>query len=174
VLRRLGVQLLGARGRPEEGSPDLQGGGGCFSAKTCAGGKDFYEPRVDAGPAWEGGIFDLKDERNPVAGHSFVYVPYCTGDVHIGNTTRKYAHGLTIHHKGYVNGTAALDHLVAAFPGATEVVVIGESAGSIAAPLYAGLVSDRLPDARITALAEGDSDFDPIRGEAGFQALVAD
>jgi Pectinacetylesterase len=140
----------------------LQGGGACFSAKTCAGGKEFYEPRVDAGPAWEGGIFDLKDERNPFAGYSFVYVPYCTGDVHIGNTTRKYADGLTIHHKGYVNGTAALDHLVAAFPGATDVVVIGESAGSIAAPLYAGLASDRLPDARITALAEGSGSYPDV------------
>jgi hypothetical protein len=34
-------------------------------------------------------------------------------------------------------------------------VVMGESAGAVAAPLYAGLVADRLPDARITALANG-------------------
>jgi hypothetical protein len=62
---------------------------------------------------------------------------------------------LSIQHKGYVNGTAALDHLAATFPRATEVVVMGESAGSVATPLYAGLVSDRLPDARITVLANG-------------------
>jgi hypothetical protein len=64
-----------------------------------------------------------------------------------------------VHHKGYVNGTAALDHLAATFPDATNVVVIGESAGSIAAPLYAGLVSDRLPDARITVLADGSGAY---------------
>jgi hypothetical protein len=66
-----------------------------------------------------------------------------------------YEPGLTIQHKGYVNGTAALDHLAATFPSATEVVVMGESAGSVAAPRYAGLVSDRLPDARITVVANG-------------------
>jgi hypothetical protein len=75
--------------------------------------------------------------------------------VHIGTRTRKYAPGVTVHHNGYVNGTTALDHLAVAFPGATDVVVIGESAGSVAAPLYAGLAADRLPKARITVLADG-------------------
>jgi Pectinacetylesterase len=133
----------------------LQGGGACFSAKTCAPDSDLYRTRVGEGPAGEGGMFDFADERNPFADHSVVYVPYCSADVHIGDTTTKYAPGLTVHHKGYVNGTAALDHLAATFPRATDVVVIGESAGSVAAPLYAGLVSDRLSGARITALADG-------------------
>jgi Pectinacetylesterase len=90
-------------------------------------------------------MFDLADKRNPFADYSIVYVPYCTVDVHIGNTTTKYALGLTVRHKGYVNGSAALDRLAAEFPDATNVAVTGESAGSVAAPLYAGLVSDRLP-----------------------------
>jgi hypothetical protein len=83
--------------------------------------------------------------------------------VHLGNATRKYAPGLTVRHKGYANGSAALDHLVATFPAATEVVVMGESAGSVAAPLYAGLVSDRLPDARITVLADGSGSYPDVR-----------
>jgi hypothetical protein len=37
--------------------------------------------------------------------------------------------------------------------------VIGESAGSIAAPLYAGLMSDRLPDAGITVLADASGSY---------------
>jgi Pectinacetylesterase len=137
----------------------LQDGGACFSAKTCARDSDLYQTRVNEGPTGEGGIFDFADERNPFADYSVVYVPYCTGDVHIGNTTTKYAPGLTVHHKGYVNGTAALDHLAATFPNATDVVVVGESAGSVATPLYAGLVSDRLPKARITALADGSGSY---------------
>jgi hypothetical protein len=84
-----------------------------------------------------------------------VYVPYCTGDAQLGNATTEYAPGLTIQHKGYVNGTAALDYLVATFPDATNIGVAGLSAGAAATPLYAGLVSDRLPDARITVLADG-------------------
>ena len=137
----------------------LQDGGACFSAETCAPDRDLYNAKVSEGPAGQGGIFDLADERNPFADHSFVYVPYCTGDVHIGNTTKEYAPGLTVEHKGYVNGTAALDHLAATFPGATDVVVIGESAGSVASPLYAGLVSDRLADARITVVAHGAGSY---------------
>ena len=44
------------------------------------------------------------DPRNPFADYSAVYVPYCTGDVHIGSVTTEYADGLTIQHKGYANG----------------------------------------------------------------------
>jgi Pectinacetylesterase len=136
----------------------LEAGGGCFSAKTCAPDRELYTTTITEGPNQEG-VFDFADRRNPFADYSIVYVPYCTGDVHIGNAVTEYASDLTIRHKGYVNGTAALDHLAATFPGATDVVVMGESAGSIAAPLYAGLVSDRLPDAKVTVLANGSGSY---------------
>jgi Pectinacetylesterase len=143
----------------------LQGGGACFSAKTCGPGSDLYKTNIrpDDGPTGQAGMFDLADKRNPFADYSIVYVPYCTGDVHIGNTTTKYRPGLTVRHKGYVNGTAALESLAAAFPDATDVAVMGESAGSIAAPLYAGLASDRLPKARITVLADGSGSYPDVR-----------
>ena len=139
----------------------LQGGGGCFSAETCAPERGLYRRTVEA--HLTGGIFDFADERNPFADYSVVYVPYCTGDVHLGNATRRYAPGLTVQHKGSVNGSAALDYLAESFPGATRVVVTGESAGSIAAPLYGGLVSDRLPDTRITVLADGSGSYPDVR-----------
>jgi Pectinacetylesterase len=137
----------------------LQDGGACFSAKTCAPERGLYNVTVDDGPVGEGGIFDFANERNPFADHSFVYVPYCTADVHLGNATTEYGRGLTVEHKGYVNAGAALRRLAASFPGATDVVVVGESAGSVAAPFYAGLASDLLPDARITALAHGSGSY---------------
>ena len=148
----------------------FQDGGACFSAKTCAPEAASTRPRPPKARTGEGGVFDFADERNPFADHSFVFVPYCTGDVHIGDTTTEYAPGLTVQHKGYVNGTAALDHLAATFPGATDVVVIGESAGSVAAPLYAGLVSDRLPEARITVLADGSGAYPDLPGLNGRSA----
>jgi hypothetical protein len=146
-----------------EASPEkvvlfFQGGGACFSAETCDPANELYRTTAD-GPPGQEGVFDFADDRNPFADHSVVFVPYCTGDVHIGNGTTEYAADLTVRHKGYVNGTAALDHLAATFPDAADVVVVGESAGSVATPLYAGLVSDRLPDARITALADGSGSF---------------
>jgi Pectinacetylesterase len=142
----------------------LQGGGACFSAKTCAPGSDLYKTDISSGdgPTAQGGMFDLADTRNPFADYSIVYVPYCTGDVHIGNAATKYAPGLTVRHKGYVNGTAALDRLAASFPDATDVAVMGESAGSVAAPLYAGLVSDRLDRARITVLSDGSGSYPDV------------
>jgi hypothetical protein len=143
---------------PEKVVLFFDGGGACLSTETCAPDSGVYNTTITEGPPGEG-IFDFADERNPFADYSVVVVPYCTGDVHIGNATTEYTADLTIQHKGYVNGTAALDHLAATFPGATDVVVMGESAGSIASPLYAGLVSDRLPDAEITVLADGSGSY---------------
>jgi hypothetical protein len=150
-----------------EASPEkvvlyLQDGGACFSAETCAPDRDLYTVSAE-GPAGQGGIFDFADERNPFADHSVVYVPYCTGDVHLGNTSTEYAPGLTVRHKGYLNGTAALEHLAGAFPSATEVVVVGESAGSVAAPLYGGLAADALPGAKVTVLAHGSGSYSEAR-----------
>jgi len=139
----------------------LDGGGACWSAKTCAPDSgNRYQTKVEA-PSAEG-LFDLADQRNPFAGYSFVYVPYCTADLHIGDAVTTYAAGLTVRHKGYANGTAALDYLAATFPGATDVVVVGASAGSVTAPLYAGLVADRLPDAHITAVADSSGSYPDV------------
>jgi Pectinacetylesterase len=161
---------------PEKVLVYLRGGGACWSAETCAqdgsdGSDALYETTIGEHPSRLDGIFDLTNESNPFADYSIVYVPYCTGDVFIGNATTTYADGLTVQHKGYVNGTAALDHLAATFPDATDVVVAGLSAGSVAAPLYGGLVSDRLPDAEITVLADGSGAYpDDVPGGAEIAA----
>jgi hypothetical protein len=136
----------------------LDGGGACWDATTCAfTGGDTYSWNVspEDAPTFENGIFDLADAANPLADYTFVYVPYCTGDVHLGDQRREYSPELTVEHRGFVNGTTAMAFLTEHYPNANQIVVIGESAGSLAAPVYAGLVSDALPDARITAF--GDS-----------------
>jgi hypothetical protein len=152
------------KANPEKVVLFFQGGGACFSADTCAPGSDAYKATTGPGDdptSWDG-VFDFSDERNPFGDYSVVFVPYCTADVHIGNATTEYAPGVVVQHKGYVNGTAALDHLAATFPGATEVVVTGESAGSVPSPLYAGLVADRLPDARVTVVADGSGAYPDV------------
>jgi len=148
----------------------LRAGGACWSAATCAqdgrnGTDEIYTPAIggDDPTEWDG-ILDLADERNPFADHSIVFVPYCTGDVFLGDTATTYAPGLTVEHRGAANATAALDHLAATFPDATDVVVAGVSAGSVAAPLYGGLVADRLPEARVTVLADGSGGYPPEAG----------
>ena len=69
----------------------LEGGGACFDATTCAFTAEettTYDWNIspDDEPALMGGIFNLDREENPFADYSFVYVPYCTGDVHLGNS----------------------------------------------------------------------------------------
>jgi hypothetical protein len=140
----------------------LDGGGACVDATTCAlaglnGESDFYNwSLVSEDPAFPGGgIFDFAHADNPFADHSFIYVASCTGDVDLGDVTRDYSPDLTVEHNGFVNGTAALAHVAEHYPDATEVVVVGNTGGSVAAPIYAGLAADLLPDAEVTVLGAG-------------------
>src|SRR3990170_6725732 len=105
----------------------LDGGGACWDATTCAftgdGDSGMYEWNIsDDDPAREGGIFNLSNPDNPLADYSFVYVPLCTGDVHLGDATREYSPELTVEHNGFVNGTTALTYLAEHHPEADEVV----------------------------------------------------
>ncbi len=142
----------------------LEGGGACFDPTSCAFTEEestTYDWNIspDDEPSSKGGIVAFDNPDNPFADYSFVYVPYCTGDVHLGDVTREYSPELTVEHVGMVNGTAALSYLAENFADAEQVVVVGESAGSIASPVYAGLVSDLLPDAQVTVYADGSGAY---------------
>ncbi len=144
----------------------FRGGGACFSLETCDPAARSYttEDSPPVALADGEGIFDFDNADNPFADYSVVLVPYCTGDVHLGTAVHDYGpnasgENIVVHHNGFVNGSAALDTLVELFPDASEVVVAGESGGSAPAPLYAGLVHDQLPDARITVIADGSGAY---------------
>lgn len=140
----------------------LEGGGACIDAITCAFDSRTYRSKIDAEDDPNGmssGIFDFSNARNPLADYSFVFAPYCTGDVHLGNATHVYGPQLTVQHKGSVNAAAALTALTQQFPNATQLVVAGESAGSVPTPMYAGLAHDLLPNAAITVLADGSGAY---------------
>ncbi|MBK9053496.1 MAG: hypothetical protein IPL78_22140 [Chloroflexi bacterium] len=96
-----------------------------------------------------GRYLGLRPADNPFADYSFIYVALCTGDSYLGNTTHEYSPELTVQHKGFVNGTAALNYLAEHYPDAAQVVVVGKTAGSVAAPLYGGLAADLLSDAQV-------------------------
>ena len=133
----------------------LEGGGACFAGPMCAPGSDSYKQDVGSAPG-EGatGIFDFDNPDNPFADYSFVYVPYCTGDVHSGNTTKDYGDGVVIQHKGFVNASTALNTMLERFPNVGDLVVAGSSAGAFTTPLFAGLAADELPDARVAVIAD--------------------
>ena len=141
----------------------LEGGGACFSAATCAPGEGAtFTPNLqeyDGEPRGDAGILDLSNPENPLAGASIVYVPYCTGDLHLGTATHDYGDGVVVQHKGRTNATTALETLAQEFPDAEQVIVLGQSAGSAGAPLYGGLVHDVLPDAEITVIADASGAY---------------
>jgi len=115
----------------------FQGGGACWSALTCAAQQQALAPweadpfatwAADGGPV-NGGIFDRTDPVNPLRAHNFVYIPYCTGDGHIGDKIADYG----VQHVGYLNAAAAIERIVPTFLDAPQVVVAGFSAGGIGA-----------------------------------------
>jgi Pectinacetylesterase len=128
----------------------LDGGGACVDAETCAFVGEGYDWKINDNPAEEEGIFDFARADNPFLDYSVLYVPSCTGDAHLGDVTHEYSRELTVEHKGFVNGRAALSYLAEHYPDAAQVVVVGKTAGSVAAPIYGGLTSDLLPDAQVT------------------------
>ncbi len=152
------------RGDPTKVLFFLEGGGACFSADTCGPASTSYKRTLspEDPPKLDAGIFALDRADNPFKGFSVVFVPYCTGDVHLGNQTKDYGNGVVVRHNGYLNGTTALGAMAATFPDAAQVVVAGESAGSVPTPLYAGLAHDLLPSATISVLADGSGAYPDV------------
>ena len=70
----------------------LEGGGACWDELTCYSLQTaanittgFGEPQLRKRMgSVSGGLFDRASATNPFKDASFVYVPYCTGDVHAG------------------------------------------------------------------------------------------
>ncbi|TDE12702.1 hypothetical protein E1269_07360 [Jiangella asiatica] len=144
----------------------LDGGGACVDATSCAfTGEAGENPSYNWSLAGEnpdfpgGGILDFDRPDNPFANYSFLYMASCTGDLDLGNITRDYSVELTVEHNGFVNGTAVLDYLAEHYPHARQVVVVGKTGGSVAAPVYGGLVADRLPDAQLTVFGAQSGAF---------------
>ncbi len=150
-------------GDPEKLLVYLQGGGGCWFRENCDPdmqpsyiiniADDFKPPAT--------GIFNFRNADNPFADYSVVMAPYCTGDVHLGQSDTVYApvadgqEPLTVRHQGYANVSAALDWTVEQFAAPREVFVTGSSAGAIPSPFYAAILADRYPDAKVAQLGDG-------------------
>ena len=159
----------------------FEGGGACFSLQTCdPSGQPTYTltstGSVD-GLTGRGGLFDFDNPENPLADYSWVYVPYCTGDVHVGDSSHDYGTGtdgehVVVEHHGFPNGRAALDHLVAEFTDVEQLVVTGISAGSVPTPLFAGLAADELPGADIVTFGDSSGAYPNVPAlNAGIGAL---
>ena len=138
----------------------LQGGGACWDGQTCTPGASTTEQTVTASDSPEQaafGIFDLDNEANPFRDYSMVFIPYCTGDVHLGDSVATYTTGgeaLTIRHNGFNNVSAVLEWTYANYAAPDAVFVAGSSAGAIPSPFYTHFVAEQYPAARIAQLGD--------------------
>jgi len=138
----------------------MQGGGGCWSYETCRPGSNVFDDSVtrDDHPDRYDGIFDLRNEDNPLRDWTFVVVPACGADAFWGDRETTYSAGGssgTIQHRGFVNASAAADWTLENVADAERIFVSGCSAGSAGSALMAPYLLEAFPDAEIEQL--GDS-----------------
>jgi hypothetical protein len=120
----------------------LNGGGACWDELTCfvvktasyiEGGYGPTQFAADATGMLSTSFFDRNDAQNPFRNDSFVFVPYCTGDVHAGSNDAATYGTHTVHHVGFENMAAYLQKIVPTFSGASRVILSGSSAGGFGA-----------------------------------------
>jgi hypothetical protein len=116
----------------------LEGGGACFNGSTCAISLAGFNKTAFG--AWAGtvgqlGIFDPFPAENPVRDWNAIYVPYCTGDVHVGTVSDQAVPGGPSAQEfvGYENINLYLKRLVPTFKHASQVLLTGVSAGGFGA-----------------------------------------
>jgi len=151
----------------------FEGGGACWDNLTCTfpigGGlppsaPQFYVSQIAPGtdPANYSGLFDQSNAANPVKDWSFVYIPYCTGDIHTGSATRTYSNfgnpflppQYTIQHRGFDNFMVVLDWIRKNFDAPKNILVTGSSAGGYGATANFPYVADSYPNAHLYVVAD--------------------
>ena len=153
----------------------FEGGGACWDDLTCtfpiaaglpAAVPQFYKPAIlpSDDPRTYGGVFDLANPGNPVGDWSFVYIPYCTGDVHLGSATRDYHNAgnpvlplpatFSIRHRGFDNFMVVLDWMRRHVDGPRRILVTGSSAGAYGAAGNFPWIAEAYPRSHLYVLAD--------------------
>ncbi|GMF12599.1 unnamed protein product [Phytophthora lilii] len=139
----------------------FQGGGACADKDTCAFGLQCSlgasATFSTAATASSSGVLDRSLEDNMFKDWNVVFIPYCTGDIHIGNrVTAAYESGIetllgnsqclgldyAMHMNGYNNTMAVLDWARENYPDVEDLIVGGESAGSLGAQVHSARIAE--------------------------------
>jgi hypothetical protein len=155
----------------------FDGGGACWDDVTCAIPRLVANTRQEDGlykaellpsdnPNTMNGIFALDDARNPLRDWSFVFVPYCTGDVHSGSNTAHYVNpddgkDYAIEHRGADNFRLILEWMRMNFDAPEAIVVTGSSAGAYGAATHYAAIRDAFPSGRALMLGDAGQGVTP-------------
>ncbi len=154
---------FGLRRAPADASPEagrklvlyLDSGGACFAPGRCRNSSPAYDADAFAATIAEYGQSGIFADRpdNPFHDWNAVYVPYCTGDVYIGDTTDVVVPGLEAlgpqQFVGYRNMERLLDLIQGQARQATQVAFVGASGGGFGTIGLYGLVAERLAPAPV-------------------------
>jgi hypothetical protein len=151
----------------------FEGGGACWDQDTCAPSFVFPPDDPNARPlfakdisdeemaGYTQGLFDFDNPENPVADYNTVFIPYCTGDIHMGNTVQEYTsssgESYTMHHKGFVNASTVLDWTYANFENPSDIFITGISAGALGQVLHTPYIMDHYKDSGANIVQFADS-----------------
>jgi hypothetical protein len=164
---------FGVNRSTEVGGGDLfilfQGGGACWDGTTCfvqntsSHIQDTYT-MATLTQELGGSVVNHADTSNPLAGATWIYVPYCTGDLHAGARHAEYVVNnatRTVEHVGATNTQRFVDVLRANFGDATTLWIAGVSAGGFGATLNFHRFRTAWPGSGIHLLQDG-SPFVPV------------
>ncbi len=106
---------------------------------------------------------------NPFRSATFVFIPYCTGDLHSGATERTYQYkrgafdppsNFVMHFRGATNMDAYLARLQQQFPSVRRIWLTGASAGGYGATFNFDRVARAFPQAEVHLLADSSPFID--------------
>ena len=120
---------------------NFYGGGVSINEDTAKEGEAFYYHTIgDNEFAQEMGI-SANSDKNPLQNWTFINVPYCTGDWHIGTNDFPYTdndgNAQILHHHGYTNFKLMMDMLAEYVGMPDAVLVTGWSGGGFGASFLA-------------------------------------
>ena len=159
----------------------LNGGGACWNGATCLGSvltpvstylpvfaesvpyletasQDLLTDQAGNPTPDAGGILSRVNGANPLADATKIFVPYCTGDIHIGSSTHTYTYPLpdgtpvqwTIQHRGFDNLQVVLRWLQRERENnlwsIDRATIAGSSAGGYGAMINSPMIIDALGD----------------------------
>lgn len=146
-------------GRTDKLVINFGGGGACWDEATCSIlNPTFYDDFDVLRDALEQdqlpGLFDMENPDNPIADATHVLVPYCTGDVHVGNSDTAYNDSTTVYHRGAVNSQAVLNWVFANLDAPQDVLTTGCSAGGYGALLWSTTIMETYPQSHHIVFAD--------------------
>jgi hypothetical protein len=151
-------RFFGTRGSVNKLVMYYMGGGACWDNLTCGGIPDLTGAICSTSPpddldGLSSGFADRTNENNPFRDWNFVFVSYCSCDVHFGDATQDYG-TVTVQHKGYHNAKVAEKWAREHFLNPEEVFVTGSSAGAYGAWFNGPLLHEVWPASQIHVLAD--------------------